>query len=487
MTSVAPCSDGGTILAGNHANNTHDSLLIVKTNASGQVQWSRYFTSADTDFNDMPFITENPLGGYYVLSGGYDQGLMQFTSRLTGIDVNGNVNWSKKYLTGYAGPYLQPSLTVEPNGNLLISLSLVDRLSIISTDPLGNIISNCSITADTAEFKDPGFTVNRCSDGGLLASGKANMDVFLVKLSSTGQIQWSKRYLNNNYSRAYSIVRSSDGANLVSGMDMDFITGYSKGFMMKIDNSGNILWYKNYDTGVNSSMDFEKMFLLSNGLLALSGTDLNTAMPIVLIMDQNGNVISSKQIVFPSIYFEWVTLSSTTSDDLLLTGYGYDFSFGSITTLFYRSSGSSMLWCGANDYPITVTNVSYNPTVISNVYYQFLSPIVTINSSVNSIPASILTTNYCTNSGINDLANENGVNLYPNPANSSATIDLDASSIDNNTNFILMDVLGKEVMKEQITNPKTQISRGDLPSGIYLYKITSVNGIVGSGKLIFTD
>jgi hypothetical protein len=73
--------------------------------------------------------------------------------------------------------------------------------------------------------------------------------------------------------------------------------------------------------------------------------------------------------------------------------------------------------------------------------------------------------------------------IYPNPFNKSAILEI-KNHISRKYELKLYDLFGREVRKCEIKNQKTEISRGDLPEGIYLYQVKDNNQIIASGKLI---
>ena len=84
----------------------------------------------------------------------------------------------------------------------------------------------------------------------------------------------------------------------------------------------------------------------------------------------------------------------------------------------------------------------------------------------------------------NVISIERGVNVYPNPFSSSATVIVTGADITNGTDFILTDVFGKEVKNIKLSTSNFKLERSELPSGIYFYKVNDVNGIVGAGKIV---
>lgn len=79
---------------------------------------------------------------------------------------------------------------------------------------------------------------------------------------------------------------------------------------------------------------------------------------------------------------------------------------------------------------------------------------------------------------------ENAVRIFPNPFSTSCTIIINSKFKMQNAELKIYDVTGREILKLGIRNQKSEISRGNLTSGIYFYKVTNVNGVVGSGKII---
>ncbi len=100
-----------------------------------------------------------------------------------------------------------------------------------------------------------------------------------------------------------------------------------------------------------------------------------------------------------------------------------------------------------------------------------------------SNPPSSVTVQECT--GVQDIPNTDVLNIYPNPFSESATIEIkDYSFGMKGLKIIIYDLVGKEVFKSEIRNPKSEIKRGNLPAGIFFYKILTPEGIIQTGKVI---
>ena len=76
--------------------------------------------------------------------------------------------------------------------------------------------------------------------------------------------------------------------------------------------------------------------------------------------------------------------------------------------------------------------------------------------------------------GIESIANMNTCNLYPNPVNTMLNVQLSANT--TAANISIYNELGQLVKQQELKGTLTGISTGDLPTGIYLCRITDLQG-----------
>ena len=111
---------------------------------------------------------------------------------------------------------------------------------------------------------DYGYSMVKTTDGGYILAGSTqsnqddvsgnhpdgNFDMWVVKLTSPGNIEWQKCLGGNEDDGAYSIVQTSDGGYAVAGYtrsdsgDVVGRHGSTDIWVVKITNSGNIEWQK---------------------------------------------------------------------------------------------------------------------------------------------------------------------------------------------------------------------------------------------------
>jgi hypothetical protein len=146
------------------------------------------------------------------------------------------------------------------------------------------------------------------------------------------------------------------------------------------------------------------------------------------------------------------------------------------------------------NYPTVVLVDGTGDTVanINNTFYFFAHPagdtvVHTIPCTMDSIPAGFTCTVYLTDQvwdttcmfsypmsctvGIPELAFADMISLYPNPVDDHFSISLPASG--ELVQIRLIDVLGKERRKLNTSETILNISRDDLPQGMYFVEISS--------------
>jgi hypothetical protein len=81
-----------------------------------------------------------------------------------------------------------------------------------------------------------GRCVIQTSDGGYAVAGVSNKEFLLLKVTASGEIQWSKTYGDG---LANCVVQASDGGFVLAGNSTEFN-------LVKTDENGNVEWKKTY-------------------------------------------------------------------------------------------------------------------------------------------------------------------------------------------------------------------------------------------------
>jgi hypothetical protein len=163
-SSVQQTSDGGYILAGytNSFGAGDYDVFLIKTDASGNVQWTK--TYGGGNYDDASSVQQTSDGGYIVVGTTYSFGAGYSDVFLVKTNVSGNLQWAKTYGgTDYDwassvqqisdGEYIVAGITASFGAG-------IDDILLVKTDASGNM-GSCSIVQDASPTETtPSPTVN---------------------------------------------------------------------------------------------------------------------------------------------------------------------------------------------------------------------------------------------------------------------------------------------------------------------------------------
>ncbi|MEO6454263.1 MAG: hypothetical protein ABIN97_09335 [Ginsengibacter sp.] len=222
-TSIQQTTDGGYILAGFSSSNDGDvtgnhgggDSWIIKLNSTGIVEWQKCLGGSN---EEKAYSIEQASDGAYIVAG--------FTGSNDG-DVTGNHgNWDfwLVKLSGIGGIEWQKCL--------------------------GG--SNEEIANSVHETTDGGYVIAGISysNDGDVTVNHGDRDYWIVKLSSTLNIEWQKSLGGSNTESVFSIQQTFDGSFIVAGDsysndgDVSGNHGNNDYWIVKLSSAGNMEWQK---------------------------------------------------------------------------------------------------------------------------------------------------------------------------------------------------------------------------------------------------
>ncbi len=297
--SVQQTSDGGYIVAGetwSFGTGLQDFFLI-KTDASGNVQWAKTYGGTGVDWARS--VKQTSDGGYIVAGWTYSFGAGGNDILLIKTDANGNVQWAKTY-GGIDDDYAYSVQQTSDGGYIVAgwtySFGAAEKdILLIKTDANGNV-QWAKTYRGTDE--DWAYSVQQTSDGGYIVAGWTlsfgpnPFNFFLIKTNSSGNVQWARTYGGTNNDYAYSVQQTSDGGYIVAGRTTSFGAGGADFFLIKTNSSGNVQWARTYGgTGLDWARSVKQT---SDGGYIVAGWTLSFGAggwDILLIKtDANGNI-----------------------------------------------------------------------------------------------------------------------------------------------------------------------------------------------------
>ena len=286
LLSIQPTPDGGYIASGLTYSNDGDvsgyhggdeaDAWVVKLSSSGTIQWQKVL-GGGTGCDFANYILPTPDGGY-VFVGHTDSNDGDVTSNAGERDVwivklsgSGAIQWLKtiggakndyafSFQSTSDGGYIVAGYTYSNNGDVSGNHGDADAW-IVKLSSSGAIQwqkalggSNEDIARSILPTTDGGYIVTGSakSNDGDVSGNHGDADAWIVKLSSSGAIQWQKSLGGSNEEIARSIQPTTDGGYIVTGSaksnngDVTGNHGGQDAWVIKLSNNGAIQWQKSF-------------------------------------------------------------------------------------------------------------------------------------------------------------------------------------------------------------------------------------------------
>ena len=507
---IQQTTDGGYIVVGyagasnadvtgGHGNN---DIWVIKLSSSGTMQWKKAFGGSLNDYGYS--IQQTPDGGYIVAGqtsstdgdavgndGGFDAWVLKLTS--TGV-----LEWQKTYggssaELGYAiqntfdGGYILASITssITNFGDVTGNHGATD-IWVVKLSNSGIIQWQKSLGGTGS---DQGRDIQQAADGSFIAVGytlsnNGNVsgnhglnDVWVVKLSSTGSLLWQKALGGTASEFAYGIQVTADGGAVLAGYtssndgDVSGLHGSTDGWVVKLSSTGSLEWQKTYggsapDTfqtiqkttdggyivagntssnngdvsGLRGAQDFWVVKLSSTGVLqwqkAMGGTGNDTAQSIQQTAD-GSYVIAG----FSSSYQGDLTLNQGGTDYWVVklaptpvpTATPQAFCTGATVTNLV-ATGTALQW-----YSVASggTALATNTVLVSGNYY--VSQTLFASESVRIVVAVTVgaSTTWNGTSWSNGIPDSTKAIIFTGNYNSSSDINACSINVTNNASVVI--------------------------------------------------
>jgi len=454
---------------------------IVMLTPTGNTIWSKFY--ADTRIDDIKVLSTGNIAfvGYYQMYGS-TWGL---------LDPNGNQLWGRQYVSSDFN-YDLASIDVLANGRILYNFSKYGGSFTVRCDENGDDEDDDEGEDTLGNGKNPSFDSFGCEDSGWVECGKSDDRIILIRHNANGDIIWAKNYLKSTteYFHLKKIQELSDGSLMGVGLVSDSYTGpNNSAFMIKFDANGEVLWTKKYVLPPNPgyfSSTFRSFSIEGNNIYA-SGyytTDYTNLNHFLMHLDQDGNVISAKQMVSTNNALTSVGVPSmgnvTFEHDMNNHTLVYNnYTMGNVVSVeLNKVNFDGVLGCNEIDFPTDAT--SYTPfTSTATAYYIQTSitasdPGAFTDLSLTVTTSSITANNSCSILGISEDPLYH-LTVYPNPA--SNVLNISGLNTDGKYTVQMIDMTGKLV---QVSNgiegvDLVSININGLTNGSYIIKISDLN------------
>jgi len=458
------------------------SPFWITEEAFAQTQWQR--TIGGTIFEEASSIIPTTDGGYITAGwrggGGNDMYIVK-------LDGSVNIQWSKT-VGGTNEDYVQSIIQTADDGYAVAGRSFVSGgfdMYIVKLDGSGNLQWSKTIGGVGGTNHDDASSIIQATDGGYISAGwtnsfgAGNSDMYIVKLDVNGALQWSKTVGGTDLDAAHSIIQTTDGGYAVAGLSNSFGAGSLDMYIVKLDGSGNLQWGKTVG-GTGLDRAFSIIQTTDGGYISAGWTNsfgAGGSDMYIVKLSSSGTLIWSKTVGGTNNDAGY-SIIRTTDGGYAVTGSTNSFGAGNYDMYIVKLDVNGNT-CGNSTSPPSQTGTggvlgTPTPTVMT------ITPTVTTPSPTVSSGGTVTT--ICGFVGIEPTSNETPAQFkleqnYPNPFNPITHLGFRIANF-GFVKLTIYDILGREVstlVNEQL-NPDTYVVEWDAsnyPSGVYYYQLTA--------------
>jgi len=182
---------------------------------------------------------------------------------------------------------------------------------------------------------EEGKSLIQTSDGGYAIAGytesfgAGKMDVYVIKLDASGNLQWTKTIGGKIWEEGKSLIQTSDGGYAIAGYTYSFDTEDWDVYVVKLDAHGNLQWTKTI--GGKSDDNGHSLIQTSDGGYAIAGETESFGAGgkdvYVVKLDAHGNLQWTKTIGGPKDD-RGTSLIRTSDGGYAIAGYTSSFGAG---------------------------------------------------------------------------------------------------------------------------------------------------------------
>ncbi len=243
---ATPTYDGGFAMNG-YSTSFGDTIKgdqwVVKINSSGDTLWTNTFGAFDRRDYGKDIIKSYDKGLVICGHGRIATTSEQYRVRLFKADSLGNQIWEKDYV-GSNGLSTEDIIETSDSGFAVVGWTDDKDVFLFRADSLGDSVwlKTYGGTGD-----DIGYGVCETGDGGFIIAGATDsyglgsFDIYVIRTDANGDTLWTDTFGGTSFDEGRAVVKTGDGNYLVAGYAVNTNSDVN---LIKIDDSGNVLWTK---------------------------------------------------------------------------------------------------------------------------------------------------------------------------------------------------------------------------------------------------
>jgi len=490
--SICHTTDNGVAMAGVAPNSLapgYVTICAVKLDAQGVLSWAKTIGGLESETGNEIIQTND--GGYVIAGETISYGAGQADIYVVKLDANGNLLWTRT--VGGTGDELGSSIIETDDGSLIVVGSTTtfgsgfDDVYIVKLSSGGNLEWTRTIGGG---LEDAGKSIIQSNDGGFVVGGSTNSfgaglkDFYILKLDSTGFLQWQRTIGGSNTDECSSVVHTNDGNYAFCGETYSFTAGDFDCYVVKLDSIGNLMWTKSIG-GVNQEWNC-KMIETHTGDLAIAcyttSFGYGSGDFYSIKLDSSGNLIWSMTVGGAGGEEAWC-VAETDNGELIYAGSTNSFSLNQgDNEIFYVQFDSLGQTCGNL---INNTPTLGSGGIVGNGSGSTMSTTGGLIGTGGVIQSIGVMNMVCVQVGINEISTNDNIEVYPNPGNGIFHISLNQNAVLDDYHLEIYNVMGELVKAQSLNQNRTgpDVDLTSQPDGIYFVELT-LNEKVYMSKIV---
>ncbi|MCX7734753.1 MAG: MopE-related protein, partial [bacterium] len=286
--------DGGYFVVGSMSHGVYSDIVVARLNSSGDLLWSKTIGGTNNDYAYS--VTHGSDGGYVLVGSTNSFGAGDQDIYLVKIADEGTLEChDQSYFPGTGTGGTEQFQTLVSAFPTPLSASLTPISYTVSSTDYALCVQNFAVAIGGTNF-DRGNSVIQTLDEGYLVVGSTssfgagNYDVYIVKLNSSGAVQWTRTVGGSGSDSGGSVIQTSDGGYLIVGETSSFVVGGSDVFIVKLDSSGAVQWTRT--VGGTNSDEGKSVIQTADGGYLIVGDTVGPGNVDVLVVktDSSGDV-----------------------------------------------------------------------------------------------------------------------------------------------------------------------------------------------------
>lgn len=255
--SIQQENDGGYVIAG-YTYNWNPVVWILSLNPEGDMEWLKTYDKSDNiDYYHDCCIHQIIDGGYILAGIVRDYELDVDSLCIIKISPSGDIEWQRK-IGRFDYVYLCSLQKTRDGGYIIVGDEYLDfnyrDVWVMKLDERGD-------PEWRRRYGGSGFDyaafIQQTGDGGYVVGGSTNSfgeiyegytDVWILKLTSSGDVEWQRAYGGTFEERTCSVQQTSNGGYIVGGETRSFGSGKKDIWILKLSSSGGIEWQRAFGT-----------------------------------------------------------------------------------------------------------------------------------------------------------------------------------------------------------------------------------------------